>query len=115
MTSFSIPEGIYQLDTMAFNGCYNLKTLNVPASVTTIGNSNIPTSVMFTCKAFDGAPVTEINFDDNTQIRYIRGCAFSNCEIEEIDLSNTINTDFLNIQPRAFRKALIKKSHFQNQ
>ena len=77
LSDVTLPENLTAIPNDCFNGCKKLKTLDVPASVTSIGD-----------RAFQGSGIEEADFLD--QITTIGEAAFKNCTgLTEVSISST--------------------------
>ncbi len=82
-----MPETVISIGEQAFNGCINLKTINLPESIEKIGGA-----------AFDGCSSLE-SIKLPTKIKIIYDCTFRNCSsLKEIKIPLTVE----NIYQQAF-------------
>ena len=81
LTTINIPNSVTAIGNEAFGGCDSLTTINIPNSVTTIGNC-----------AFSGCvSLTTINIPNS--VTTIGNCAFSGCvSLTTINIPNSVTT-----------------------
>lgn len=83
ITTVSIPEGVRYVDNWSFQNCRNLRSIDLPESLTGIGRS-----------AFKNSGLTEIVIPD--QVTQILDSAFVNCtDAKSITIGKSLKTDGL--------------------
>ena len=81
LTQINIPDSVTNIGDGAFNGCYSLTQINIPDSVTSIGSN-----------AFNGCySLTQINIPDS--VTSIGNYAFNNCRVlTQINIPDSVTS-----------------------
>lgn len=108
-----------KINTSVFSGCDSLKEVKLPKTLTSIGylsfdgtkslkEITIPSKVeSIMNQAFLNSGITKVNFENNSQLKYIGMGAFENSTVREVNWSKLKNLE--EIGNYAFNKTRIQK------
>ena len=118
-----VPDGVTSIDNFAFNGCTGLTSVEIPSSVTSIGDHAFESSEVEACpiencqnlkeigeKAFAQSGLQTLHFSKNSLLMAIGNMAFAGCSLISLEIPASV----MSIGDRAFAKAGLTKITLSN-